>query len=85
MTDTTETAPEPAPERPDITEIQQNLTDPYLMPRSAELTQMLMNDKRSLDEICVCVKDFQRKFIALRNENPELAEKYTAMKWMVEQ
>ena len=51
-----------------IKNIKTNLKDKTLMSRSNEMTRMFLENKMDIDRICVFVKDYQFKYLAIKDE-----------------
>ena len=54
-----------------IKNIKTNLKDKTLMSRSNEITRKLLDGKININTICVMVKDFQYKYLAIKDEYGE--------------
>ena len=64
-------------------QIQQNLADKTLIDYSNTLTTILLQNGLKIDTVCLCVKEYQRKYVHIREEgaSPELLKAYTPEKW----
>ena len=49
-------------------QIQQNLADKTLIDYSNTLTEILLQNGLKIDTVCLCVKDYQRKYVHIREE-----------------
>ena len=65
-------------------EIRKNINDKTLIEYSNKLTKILLNGcELEINMVCLFVKDYQRKYIHLRNEgaSTELLKQYTPEIW----
>jgi len=51
-----------------IKNIKTNLKDKTLMSRSNEMTRMFLENKMEIDRVCMLVKDYQFKYLAIKDE-----------------
>ena len=51
-----------------IKNIKTNLKDKTLMSRSNEMTRKLLENKMDIDRVCILVKDYQFKYLAIKDE-----------------
>ncbi len=62
-----------------MTDIMKNLADKTLMDYSNKLTRILLETGIDINKVCLFVKDYQRKYIHMKNEgaSEELLKAYT--------
>ena len=64
-----------------IEDIKDYLKDELLMSRSVELTKLMIDANMNINTITAIVKEYQRKYIYIKRNAPELVIAFTPMIW----
>ena len=64
-----------------IEKMKECLKDEFLMKKSQELTAALLDKKMNINTITAVVKEYQTKYLYIKENDPNLAKKYTPELW----
>ena len=58
-----------------------HINDTFMMGECFTFTKAMMDAGMELNTICKIIKNYQQKYIYIKNENPEMAKLFTIEMW----